>query len=290
MATPGGIYLSNGLVYSGSKIGLSLSILVLAASLLVACGITVVFVWAIDDAVPVPLLAIRLGASLPGEVNYEPAWRALIELMQFLFFFAILRLTPLSGYHAAEHMTVHAIEVGCELTEENVRQMPRVHGRCGSNILGWLLPLLILVPITRYYPWYVVVPLALAGGWVLRRLLGSAVHWLFTTSSPSARQLRAGVEAGRELLRRSRAAMGTTVSRFQAARNRGLVHMAVTVVILLSLQFALAERVAQQSFDWLDPSRPGHHPSAIILAETTHLAWDHTDRASAPPRSSQHPE
>ncbi len=252
MATPGGVYLSNGAVYSGSRLGLSLSILMLAMSLLVAYLLTVVVVWAIDDAVPVPLLAIRLSASLSGEALYEPVWRTLIEMMQFLFFFAILRLSPVSGYHAAEHMTVHAIEAGCELTEENVRQMPRTHSRCGSNILGWLLPLLILVPTTRYYPWYIVVPAALAAGWLCRRLLGSVVQRLFTTRSPSPKQLRAGLEAGRALLRKYAAAMGTRVSRFQAARNRGLLHIAATVIILMSLQVAFGGYVSDYYHMWLD--------------------------------------
>jgi hypothetical protein len=171
--------------------------------------------------------------------------------VQFLFFFAILRLTPLSGYHAAEHMTVHAIEAGCELTEDNVRQMPRVHGRCGSNILGWLLPLLILVPITRYYPWYLVVPGALAGGYLLRRVLGTAVQWLFTTSPPSPKQLRVGVETGRSLLHRYNAAMGARVSRLQAAGNRGLVHMLITVIILMAVQVLLGEWVSEHYYEWL---------------------------------------
>jgi hypothetical protein len=277
MATPGGIYLSNGIAYSGSRLGLSLSILALATTLLLAYVVTVVFIWAIDDAVPVPLLAIRLTASLPGEVKYEPLWRALIEAVQFLFFFTILRLTPLSGYHAAEHMTVHAIEEGRELTEESVRRMPRVHRRCGSNILGWLLPLLIVIPLTRYYSWLLLVPAALGVGWILRRPLGSAVQWLFTTSPPSPRQLRAGVQAGSELLRKYRTSAGTSVSRLRAAYNRGLVHMAATVGVLLSLQLAFSGLLAERYHTWLDPSRPRRTPAVIILDGTKHATWEKAD-------------
>ncbi len=251
MATPYGIFLSNGVVFSGSRLALSLSIFSLAATFAAACVMTVVFLWAIDDAVAAPLIGIRWSAPLPGEVRYEPLWRTLIEGVQFLFFFAILRLTPLAGYHAAEHMTVHAIEAGCELTEDNVRRMPRVHGRCGSNILGGLLPLLILVPITRYYPWYLVVPGALAGGYLLRQVLGTAVQWLFTTGPPSPRQLRAGVEAGRSLLRKHNAAMGARMSRLQVARNRGLVHVLITMVIVMAIHLLIGPWVGAHFYEWL---------------------------------------
>lgn len=39
------------------------------------------------------------------------------------------------GYHAAEHMTIHAYEDGAELTPQQVRRYPRAHPRCGTAFL-----------------------------------------------------------------------------------------------------------------------------------------------------------
>lgn len=39
------------------------------------------------------------------------------------------------GYHAAEHMTIHAYEDGVELTPQQVRRYPHAHPRCGTAFL-----------------------------------------------------------------------------------------------------------------------------------------------------------
>lgn len=60
----------------------------------------------------------------------------------------LVRLTPLSGTHAAEHQVILALSQGLPLTLETVRQQSRVDPRCGSSTIILLLmtsPGLILV-------------------------------------------------------------------------------------------------------------------------------------------------
>lgn len=38
-------------------------------------------------------------------------------------------------YHGAEHKSIFAYEKGLELTVDNVKKMPRLHPRCGTNFI-----------------------------------------------------------------------------------------------------------------------------------------------------------
>ena len=49
------------------------------------------------------------------------------------------------AYHGAEHKTIRCYEAGLPLTVENVRQMTRLHPRCGTSFLLVVMVLSILV-------------------------------------------------------------------------------------------------------------------------------------------------
>ena len=49
------------------------------------------------------------------------------------------------AYHGAEHKTIRCYEAGLELTVENVRQMSRLHPRCGTSFLLVVMVISILV-------------------------------------------------------------------------------------------------------------------------------------------------
>jgi uncharacterized protein YqhQ len=48
-------------------------------------------------------------------------------------------------YHGAEHQVVHAYERGLDLTEENLREMPTAHPRCGTSFLALIVVISILL-------------------------------------------------------------------------------------------------------------------------------------------------
>ncbi len=119
----------------------------------------------------------------------------------------LLRLTPLAGYHAAEHMTINAVEKGLPITEENVRIQLREHMRCGTNImvllagiqLAWI-SLETIRPIVNIYGeifyilfwvWLVVTYWRRVGFWIQSH---------FTTRTPTRKQLLSGMKAGQDIL------------------------------------------------------------------------------------------
>ncbi|MCD6351718.1 MAG: DUF1385 domain-containing protein, partial [Armatimonadetes bacterium] len=126
-------------------------------------------------------------------------WQIGLNLLMFTCFLLVLRLSPMSGYHAAEHMTVTAIERLGRLTPEEVRRMPRAHPRCGTNLLAAILPtLLIAVPLWPVDPQ--IATLIAIGGYLARAQIGWALQQFFTTKNPTDAQLEAGLRAGRKIL------------------------------------------------------------------------------------------
>lgn len=183
MATPLGVYLTNGSANGGVP-------------------------WWALSLTGASLLTLHVVATLATHLTFEiPALKSLpAPLMSAGFgitstslFFMGLRALPLAGIHAAEHMTVHAIERGEALVPEVVRRMPRVHPRCGTNLVAALsiflgvLGLNVLDAETR-----VLVGLLLTA--ILWRPVGSFLQYYVTTKPPSDAQLEMGIRAGKELL------------------------------------------------------------------------------------------
>lgn len=147
-----------------------------------------------------------------------------VALFCFLIF---LRLMPLSGYHAAEHMVVHAIEQGEPLELDTVARMPRVHPRCGTNIavaLGLFLGI-------SYIPWFLDpesrAMIGLLAAMFLFRPLGAFVQQNFTTRPPTEKQLLAGIRAGKDLLRNYQTASRITPPVYLRIWQSGLLHAIV---------------------------------------------------------------
>lgn len=79
--------------------------------------------------------------------------RALLEgLVRILIFVAYMigvsrmkEMRRVFSYHGAEHKTIRCYEAGLPLTVENVREMTRLHPRCGTSFLLVVMILSILV-------------------------------------------------------------------------------------------------------------------------------------------------
>ena len=225
MATPLGVYLHDGISGGGAgPWGL-----VLAGALL--CSLAL-----LAQAILHALLQFA-GPHLPALTHWAQA--APPGLRQWLFsaaawlplplVFVFLRLIPLSGTHAAEHQTVHCIERRLPLTVPNIRAMPRVHPRCGTNIFaGWTLfhfvflavfcacqsndfglseavtlALLVAAPPTLFY-------------W---RRLGGWVQQHFATRPATDAQIRGAIFAAEQVLSRREARLRLGNGRFFAARR-----------------------------------------------------------------------
>lgn len=187
MATPLGVYLTNGAVKGGAS----------AWGLLLTGGLMtgVIFV-AHYLVLAVAVLMLHLDTDVPNVLQG-------MNVATTALFLVGLRMLPLSGTHAAEHMVVHAIERGERLHVDVVRRMPRSHPRCGTNIaVGAMIFMGILSS-----PWLggedngtLKLMVAVLTTMFLWRPVGQFVQLAFTTKPPTDEQIMSGIKAGNELL------------------------------------------------------------------------------------------
>lgn len=186
MATPFGVYLTNGVVGGGAGGWALVSTGVLLFSLFAAS------VYATN----------WVGTAIPDWA--APAWSQWLgTLTSTALFFVGLRSMPLAGIHAAEHKVVHALERGLPLTLETVSRMPRVHPRCGTNLVVGLMLFLGLATARWTDVEELRLVVAAFGALVLWRPVGALVQAWVTTKPPTAAQLRSGIRAAEDLLERA---------------------------------------------------------------------------------------
>ena len=226
MATPIGVHLSTGAVCAGA-----------GHIALVTTGFCFFFVQL--------ALVLLLGAALPSPLPLPlpPAWRETIELALIGFttlggFLGLIRLSPIAGFHAAEHQVVHALERHVPLLPELVGRLPRVHPRCGTNLLagtfllglgGMLTPLLgesgyVLSGILALFFW---------------RSLGAWFQEHLTTKPASRAQLAQAIHAAQTLLERHESATRPTTPWLRLL-NSGMLHMLLGFAIGAGLLWFLS--------------------------------------------------
>lgn len=221
MATPFGVYLTTGSVSAGAG---PLALMASGASL----G-AMMFIGALGSTLILNESA-RFGLA-SSTADYLAVPIALI------FFFVLMRLSPLSGIHGAEHKVVHAIERGEELTLETVRRMPRVHPRCGTNIAAGLFIFanLFAAPTFAWIATEIRLPLSALFTFFLWRPVGSFAQRWITTRPPSDKQLDAGIRSGKALLEKVAHSRVTKPNPLVSLGRSGIFHVALGS----SLAFAL---------------------------------------------------
>jgi uncharacterized protein YqhQ len=72
-----------------------------------------------------------------------------IRVIIFIAYLALISLLPdlrrVFQYHAAEHKAINAYEAGEELTPEKVARFSKIHVRCGTAFLLWVMVIAIFV-------------------------------------------------------------------------------------------------------------------------------------------------
>lgn len=210
MATPLGVYLHDGVSSGGAGFwGLFLTGVTMSGLILLAQAGT-------------HGLARAAALHLPGLTRWETHLPIGLEMwlaaaspwLPLPLVFLLLRLVPMSGTHAAEHQVVHCVERSERIVLENVRAMPRVHPRCGTNLfVGFTLFLLTFLAVFCA---------ASAGGWPLldavslsamlagpatllfwRRVGGWFQQW-FATRPATDSQIAGAIRAAEQVLDRRR--------------------------------------------------------------------------------------
>lgn len=197
MATPLGVYLTTGSVSGGA-----------GTLALVLTGMAMLALNTVAIAIGLPveqLMAAIIPSSLRLPFGAEGAIKASLTLLipfliQIGLFMLLIRLTPIAGFHAAEHQVVHALERAEPLLVENVRAMPRIHPRCGTNLVAGVLLFTALSaalqPFLAGFA-FLIAGLAALAYW---RTLGGWLQQYLTTRPATDAQIESGIYAARELL------------------------------------------------------------------------------------------
>ncbi|MDW8105065.1 MAG: DUF1385 domain-containing protein [Armatimonadota bacterium] len=239
MATPLGVYLTGGGVRAGAGdlglflTGVLLMTLNLAAIVLVYSGSR----W-VQQQTGLPLYALLL--SPPSSLLYWLDWVGMaLRAMPIVLFLLFVRLSPIAGIHAAEHMTVHAIEQGEPLEPQFVRRMPRVHPRCGTNLAAGALVFLTLANVNTGVYQDLTLLLALVTTILVWRPVGNLLQALFTTRPPSEKQLRNGIEVGKQLLHRYQMQGYRPLSLRERIWNMGILQIAAGMLTVWAVLHVL---------------------------------------------------
>lgn len=173
MATPFGIRLCTDYVQAG----------ITGFQMLVTGALLAVASWALVDDVP-HLLFDRLHLV-----------SGVYTLVGMFLYMAFMRLTPLAGIHASEHMVIHTMEKGLLLTIENVRSQPRVHPRCGTNVLALFIILIGVVTVAQVSrcPVWLGVPVSAFLALLFHSKLGAWLQCHLTTRTPTDEHLRRAI-------------------------------------------------------------------------------------------------
>lgn len=249
MATPLGVYLTNGVVSGGAgSLGLVLTGMQMALLFWLVTAGYVLLSAALYHWTSITFFLDAYHQLIGDPLHRAPSLELLLSLVVYLLlmgtFLLLLRIGPLlAGYHAAEHMTVHAVEAGEPLTPEAVGRMSRVHPRCGTNLWAIValayagLNLLALALLSSWGKAYTVpiVTLALYGGAIILLIWRPVGAWLqeyCTTRPPSPREVASGIHAGRQLMDRYLRTPGLHPTRLQRIWNMGLLQVGVGIVLM----------------------------------------------------------
>lgn len=228
MATHFGVYLTNGAVSGG-----------VSSLALLTTGMTLFGLHVLATLAAVSAERLVISLTVPSGVV-----DALFGPVTLLVFMLSLRALPLAGVHAAEHMTVHAIERGEELRPEIVGRMPRVHPRCGTNLFAGAL---ILLTLTQ---WHFIeeeslrVLIALLATLFFWRRLGSLLQRFVTTKPPTPKQIEMGIRAGRELMDRYQSAPIASPPLWRRIWTSGLLQILAGSYLMLGLLYLLSKATA----------------------------------------------
>lgn len=229
MATPLGVYLTTGTTSGGaSSFGLFLSGFTLGLVLILSRALSVGLLHLIGNITHIPL-PVYLASPPIGKFNIYDIPYYISVVLHLLMFRTLMWVSPLAGYHAAEHMTVHAIENGEVLTPETVGRMPRVHPRCGTNILtGISLFLMVTFYVHDQYTLMIAALIAI----LFWRDVGAWMQKYVTTRPPSPKQLESGIAAGNQLIKNFHENPGYRPIGFNRFWRMGLVQNAAGISLI----------------------------------------------------------
>lgn len=123
-----------------------------------------------------------------------------------LLFFLVMRFTSIGRFHGAEHKVVAAYERYGEVTMQNARASSRLHPRCGTNILVYILAAGLLDPLIGWWGYAILQFILISEAWFVfgqtraSIAVGKFFQKHFTTTEPRRGELEVAVESMNRLL------------------------------------------------------------------------------------------
>ncbi|HEX8261108.1 MAG TPA: DUF1385 domain-containing protein [Rubrobacteraceae bacterium] len=153
--------------------------------------------------------------SLGGPLGAMLHFFAIFPILPvLLLFFAGMKFTVIGRYHGAEHKAVAAYEKYGEVTFDGASGMSRIHPRCGTNILIYIVAISLVDPFIDWAPWVVLQFIVITEAWFILGstrvsvAIGNFIQRYLTTSEPGRKELEVAVESLNELLRAERGERG----------------------------------------------------------------------------------
>jgi uncharacterized protein YqhQ len=153
--------------------------------------------------------------SIGGPLGAILGFLAIFPILPILLlFFAAMKFTAVGRYHGAEHKAVSAYEKYGEVTLENAGSMSRLHPRCGTNILIYIIAASFVAPFVDWAPFAVIQFIFISEAWFILGktrasiAIGKFMQKYLTTSEPGGKELEVAVESLNELLRAERGERG----------------------------------------------------------------------------------
>ena len=155
--------------------------------------------------------------SVGGPLGAVLAFFAAFPILPVLLpFFAAMKFTPIGRYHGAEHKAVAAYEKYGEVTLEGAKGISRLHPRCGTNVLIYIILAGLADPFIDWAPYAVLQFILISEAWFVfgktkaSVALGNLMQRYLTTSEPGQKELEVAVESLNELLRAEGGERGAT--------------------------------------------------------------------------------
>lgn len=161
----------------------------------------------------------ELGSGSGGAAGGLFEFLALFPILPvLLLFFLVMRFTSIGRFHGAEHKVVAAYEKYGEVTMQNSRASNRLHPRCGTNILIYILIAGLLDPLIDWWGYAILQFIFISEAWFLigqskvSIAVGNFFQRHFTTTEPRRAELEVAVESMNRLLAAEEGETGGTLA------------------------------------------------------------------------------
>ena len=127
-----------------------------AWNLLLWISVALALVLSIGVFMLLPTAVVGLFSKITDNVIILNLIEGIVRIAIFIGYIAIIPkledINTVFQYHGAEHKTIHCFENGLELTPENAQGFYRLHPRCGTSFLMFVMIIAIIVHVFMGWP------------------------------------------------------------------------------------------------------------------------------------------